>query len=62
MAKEGSNGASSAELGGIKKENEKLKATIVKQEYRIRHFKLGWDPTQNKQCVFSSVVGGSITR
>ena len=35
MAKEGSNGASSAELRDIKKENDKLKANIAKKEYRI---------------------------
>jgi hypothetical protein len=43
MAKEGSSGASSAELDDIKKENEKLKATISKQEYRIRHLISGME-------------------
>jgi hypothetical protein len=31
MVKEGSNGAGLSELGGIKKENDKLKATIAKK-------------------------------
>lgn len=42
MAKEKS-GASSAELGDLKKENEKLKATVAKQDYRIRHLIAGME-------------------
>ena len=43
MAKEASSGASSAELDSVKKENEKLKATIAKQDYRIRHLISGME-------------------
>ena len=43
MAKEGSSGASSAELEDTKKENEKLKATVAKQDYRIRHLISGME-------------------
>lgn len=43
MAKEAGSGASSAELEELKKENEKLKATIAKQEYRIRHLISGME-------------------
>lgn len=43
MAKEAGLGASSAEMDELKKENEKLKATIAKQEYRIRHLIAGME-------------------
>ena len=43
MAKEAGSGTSSAELAELKKENEKLKATIAKQEYRIRHLISGME-------------------
>lgn len=43
MAKEAGSGASSAELESLKKENEQLKATIAKQEYRIRHLITGME-------------------
>jgi hypothetical protein len=48
MAKEGgggssSGGANAAELSSLQKENEKLKATIAKQEYRIRHLISGME-------------------
>lgn len=43
MAKEASSGASSVELDSVKKENEKLKATIAKQDYRIRHLISGME-------------------
>lgn len=43
MAKEAGSGASSAEMEEVKKENEKLKATIAKQEYRIRHLISGME-------------------
>jgi hypothetical protein len=43
MAKEAGSGASSAELEEVKKENAHLKATIAKQEYRIRHLISGME-------------------
>jgi len=43
MAKEAGSGASSAELEDLTKENEKLKATVAKQEYRIRHLISGME-------------------
>ena len=44
MAKEASSGgASSAELKDLKTENEQLKATIIKQDYRIRHLISGME-------------------
>lgn len=42
-AREGGGGASSAELKDLKAENEKLKATVAKQEYRIRHLISGME-------------------
>ena len=39
----GMGSASSAEMDELKKENEKLKATIAKQEYRIRHLIVGME-------------------
>lgn len=43
MANAGANTASSTEVEGLKDENAKLKATIVKQEYRIRHLIKGYE-------------------
>ena len=44
MAKEeGSGMASSAEVKDLKAENERLKATIIKQDYRIRHLISGME-------------------
>ena len=36
-------GASSAEVTDLKTENAKLKATVAKQEYRIRHLIAGME-------------------
>lgn len=43
MANAGANAVSSTEVEGLKDENAKLKATIVKQEYRIRHLIKGYE-------------------
>ena len=45
MVKAGGGGSSanSKELESLKTENEKLKATIKKQEYRIRHLIAGYE-------------------
>lgn len=39
----GGSSANSKELESLKTENEKLKATIKKQEYRIRHLIAGYE-------------------
>ena len=49
MVKSGGSSAKSSELESLKKENEKLKATVAKQEYRIRHLIAGYDELMTKE-------------
>mmetsp|Transcript_11731 Transcript_11731/g.18485 ORF Transcript_11731/g.18485 Transcript_11731/m.18485 type:complete len:95 (+) Transcript_11731:92-376(+) len=43
MAKESGSSKSSAEVQSLEEENKKLKATIAKQDYRIRHLISGME-------------------
>ena len=48
MVQEENSGMNSAQVEDLKKENEKLKATIAKQEYRIRHLIHGMEAMMQK--------------
>lgn len=54
MAKEAGSGASSAAMEDLKKENEKLKATVAKQEYRVRHLISGMEDLLSAKKAASS--------
>ena len=42
-------GASSAEVESLKTENEKLKQTVEKQQYRIQHLLSGLEAMMNER-------------
>jgi hypothetical protein len=49
----GSSTASSSEVGSLKAENAKLKASIAKHEYRIRHLISGYEKllAEGEKCL-----------